>query len=65
MSNKSKTKVWVIIGNEELPVALQFAKTSEGAMSIYRELSGDACECVHAEVAKFDKRGHYVFSSLR
>lgn len=64
MANK-KIATWVIIGGEELPLALVRARTAEGATNVYKALTGDHCDLVHAEQAEFNKYGYYRLTPLR
>ena len=50
------SKLWLIIGNEELPLGIAVAKTATGAKRIYSERTGKDRELLHVEELKFHKQ---------
>lgn len=49
-------KLWLIIGNEELPLGIVVAKTKNGATRIYSERTNRDRDSVHVEELKFKKQ---------
>jgi hypothetical protein len=56
MSKKDDSKLWLILGNEELPLGISVAKTANGAKRIYNERTGKSRDVIHVEELKFHKQ---------
>jgi hypothetical protein len=61
--NSDDTKLWLILGEEELPLGISVAKTEGGAKRIYSERTGRSRDCIHVEEIKFHKQ-YAGFTSL-
>jgi hypothetical protein len=55
-TDNDESKLWLIIGNEELPLGIAVAKTSGGAKRIFAERTNRSRESVHVEELKFKKQ---------
>jgi len=51
--DKGVDKLWLILGNEELPLGISIAKTSGGAKKKYEERTGKSREHIHVERLRF------------
>ena len=55
-SDNGPDKMWLIIGNEELPLGIAVAKTPGGAKNVYMRRTGKNRDLVHVEELKFHKK---------
>lgn len=63
MSKIKKPKMWVVYGNEELPLCLVVAKTPDGAKAVYEKKSKCTRHGVHVEEIQFENQ-YYPFTPL-
>lgn len=51
-----ENKLWLILGEEELPLGISVAKTSGGAKKIYSERTGRSRDTIYTEEISFHKQ---------
>lgn len=56
MSTKNKNKIWVIYGEEQLPLGLAVAKTESGAKLVYEKRTDSTRDGIHVEEIAFEKQ---------
>ena len=54
--DKQKSKIWVIYGEEELPLGLAVAETAGGAKAVYEKRTGKTRDGIHVEDVTFTKQ---------
>lgn len=55
MSN-NKPVIWVVYGNEALPLCLVVAKTNGGAKAVYEKRTGKTRDGIYVEEVSFKKQ---------
>jgi hypothetical protein len=63
MSDNKKPKMWVVYGEEQLPLCLVVAKTEGGAKAVYEKRTGKTRHGIHVEEIVMEKQ-FYPFTPL-